>query len=137
MVGGACAGAPGFIDIAGSAAEGAYMSTAAWIDDPRKQVQEYVMKLQNKMNKPGYKPPYGGPRAYDTIFALKEIIESVGVTNKAGDLASDREKVRAGFAALKGWMGVAGEITMNEVGDGTGASAILKVIDGKYVNVKK
>ena len=35
MVGGACASAPGFIEIAGSAAEGAYMSTAAWLDDPR------------------------------------------------------------------------------------------------------
>ena len=137
MVGGACAGAPGFIKIAGSAAEGAYMSTAAWIDDPREKVQTYVKSLQKQMNKPGYKPPYGGPRAYDTIYALKDIMESVGVTNKSGDLASDREKVRAGFAALKGWMGVAGEITMNEVGDGTGASAILKVIDGKYVNVKK
>ena len=35
VVGGACAGAPGFIEIAGKAAEGAYMSTAAWVDDPR------------------------------------------------------------------------------------------------------
>ncbi len=41
LVGGACAGAPGFIDIAGKAAEGAYMSTAAWLDDPRPEVQAY------------------------------------------------------------------------------------------------
>ena len=137
MVGGACAGTSGFIKIAGSAAEGAYMSTAAWIDDPRKEVQAYVKKLQKKMNKPGYKPPYGGPRAYDNIYALKEIIENSGVTNKSGDLASDREKVRAGFAALNGWNGVAGAITMNEVGDGAGASAILKVVNGQYTNVAK
>jgi branched-chain amino acid transport system substrate-binding protein len=137
MVGGACAGAPGFIKIAGSAAEGAYMSTAAWIDDPREKVQTYVKSLQKQMNKPGYKPPYGGPRAYDTIYALKDVIESTGVTNKSGDLASDREKVRAGFAALRGWNGVAGEITMNEVGDGAGGTAILKVVNGEYVNISK
>src|ERR1700730_13843127 len=44
VVGGACASAPGFIEIAGKAAEGAYMSTAAWIDDPRPEVQAYVKK---------------------------------------------------------------------------------------------
>ena len=35
IIGGACAGAPGYIEIAGKAAEGTYMSTAAWADDPR------------------------------------------------------------------------------------------------------
>ena len=48
MVGGACASAPGFIEIAGKAAEGAYMSTAAWIDDPRPEVQAYVKKIVAK-----------------------------------------------------------------------------------------
>jgi hypothetical protein len=32
---------------------------------------------------------------------------------------------------------VAGEITMNEVRDGAGSSAILKVVNGKYVNMAK
>ena len=50
IVGGACAGAPGFIEIAGKAAEGAYMSTAAWIDDPRPEVQAYVKKIVAKLN---------------------------------------------------------------------------------------
>ena len=137
IVGGACAGAPGFVDIAGSAAEGAYMSTAAWIDDPRKEVQDYVKKLQKKMGKAGYKPPYGGPRAYDLIYALKHCMENFGVTNNSGDLASDRDKIRQCWKGMRGFPGVSGEITMDEVGDGTGSSAILKVIGGKYVNVKK
>ena len=50
IVGGACAGAPGFIEIAGKAAEGAYMSTAAWLDDPRPEVQAFVKKIIAKMN---------------------------------------------------------------------------------------
>ena len=135
FVGGACAGAPGFIQLGGKATEGSYMSTAAWIDDPRASVQAYVKKIQ-AANK-GKKPPYGGPRSYDSTYILKMIMEGQGVTNKSGDLEADRDRIRNGWAALKGYDGVSGETTMNEVGDGSGASAILKVVGGKYLNVKK
>ncbi len=135
IVGGACASAPGYIDIAGKAAEGTYMSTAAWIDDPRPEVQAYLKKVVVKLN--GAKPPYGGPRAYDIIYSYKYCFEKSGVTNKPADLDSDRDKIRVCLGGLKNFPGVAGEITMNEVRDGAGSSAILKVIDGKYVNVAK
>jgi branched-chain amino acid transport system substrate-binding protein len=135
VVGGACAGAPGFIDIAGKAAEGAYMSTAAWIDDPRPEVQAYLKKFLAKNN--GKAPPYGGPRAYDIIYSFKHCIEMSGVTNKSSDVDSDRDKIRGCLAGLKNFPGVAGEITMDEHGDGAGSSAILKVVNGKYVNVAK
>lgn len=135
FVGGACAGAPGFVQLGGKATEGSYMSTAAWIDDPREAVQAYVKKIK-AVNK-GKKPPYGGPRSYDSTYILKMIMEKQGVTNKSGDLEADRDRIRQGWAALKGYDGISGETTMNEVGDGSGASAILKVVDGKYVNVLK
>ena len=135
FVGGACSGSPGFIQLGGKATEGSYMSTAAWIDDPRASVQAYVKKIQ-AANK-GKKPPYGGPRSYDSTYILKMIMEGQGVTNKSGDLEADRDRIRQGWAALKGYDGISGETTMNEVGDGSGASAILKVVAGKYVNVKK
>jgi branched-chain amino acid transport system substrate-binding protein len=135
IVGGACAGAPGFIEIAGKAAEGAYMSTAAWLDDPRPAVQAYVKKILAK-NK-GQLPPYSGPRAYDIVYSYKHCFETSGVTNKPADLDSDRDKIRGCLAGLKNFPGVAGEITMNEHRDGAGSSAILKVVKGKYVNVAK
>jgi branched-chain amino acid transport system substrate-binding protein len=135
FVGGACAGAPGFVQLGGSATEGSYMSTAAWIDDPRAKVQNFLKKVVAR-NK-GKKPPYSAPRGYDNIYVLKMIIEEGGVTNKSGDLSADRNWIRQGWANLKGYDGVSGETTMNDVGDGSGASAILKVIGGKYVNVKK
>jgi branched-chain amino acid transport system substrate-binding protein len=134
IIGGACAGAPGFIEIAGKAAEGAYMSTAAFIDDPRPEVQAYAKKIVAKI---GSKPPYSGPRAYDIIYSYKHCIEKSGVTNAPADLAADRDKMRDCLGGLKGFPGVAGEITMDEVRDGAGASAILKVINGQYVNVAK
>ena len=135
IVGGACAGAPGFIEIAGKAAEGAYMSTAAWLDDPRPEVQAYVKKILAKNN--SQLPPYSGPRAYDIVYSYKHCIETSGVTNKPADLDSDRDKIRGCLAGLKNFPGVAGEITMNEHRDGAGSSAILKVVNGKYVNVAK
>jgi len=135
LIGGACASAPGFIEIAGNAAEGAYMSTAAWIDDPRPEVQAYLKKVMAKLG--GHKPPYSGPRAYDIIYAYKSCIEKSGVTNQPADLDSDRDKIRDCLSGLKHFPGVAGEITYNEVRDGAGASAILKVVNGKYVNVAK
>jgi branched-chain amino acid transport system substrate-binding protein len=135
FVGGACASAPGFIEIAGKAAEGTYMSTAAWIDDPRPEVQAYVKKVVERLG--GNKPPYSGPRAYDIIYSYKYCIENSGVTNNPADLDSDRDKMRECLAGLKHFPGVAGEITMDENRDGAGASAILKVVNGKYVNVAK
>ena len=132
MIGGACAGAPGFIEIAGKAAEGAYMSTAAFIDDPRPEVQAYAKKIIAKI---GAKPPYSGPRAYDIIYSYKYCIEKSGVTNKPAELEADRDRMRECLGGLKGFPGVAGEITMDSVRDGAGASAILKVVNGQYVNV--
>lgn len=135
IIGGACAGAPGFIEIAGKAAEGAYMSTAAWLDDPRPEVQDYVKKITAKMG--GRQPPYSGPRAYDIIYSYKYCIEKSGVTNKPEELDADRNRIRECLAGMKHFPGVAGEITYNEVRDGAGSSAILKVVNGKYVNVAK
>ena len=135
IVGGACAGAPGFIEIAGKAAEGAYMSTAAWLEDPRPEVQAYVKKILAKNN--NQPPPYSGPRAYDIIYAYKHCIETSGVTNNPSDLDADRDRIRDCLAGLKHFPGVAGEITMDEHRDGAGSSAILKVVNGKYVNVAK
>ncbi len=135
MVGGACASAQGFIDIAGPAAEGTYMSTAAWIDDPR---PEAVAFLKKYLAKSGNKAPnYGGPRAYDNIYVYKHCIETSGITNKPADLEADRNKFRECLAGIKHFPGVAGEVTFDEHRDGAGITAILKVVNGKYVNVLK
>ncbi len=133
VVGGACAGAPGFITIGGKASEGAYMSTAAWIGDPRSQVQDFVKKM--KAANGGKTFPYSGPRAYDSMYILKQVIEGYGVTNKSSDLKKDRERIRKGWAALKNFEGVSGTTSIDKVGDGGGGGRILKVIDGKYVDV--
>jgi branched-chain amino acid transport system substrate-binding protein len=135
IIGGACAGAPGYIEIAGKAAEGTYMSTAAWLDDPRPEVQAYVKKIKPKLH--GQLPPYSGPRSYDIVYSFKYCFEKAGITNKPADLDSDRDKIRECLGTLKDFPGVAGPITMDAVRDGTGITAILKVVNGKYVNIAR
>jgi branched-chain amino acid transport system substrate-binding protein len=133
IIGGACAGAPGYIEIAGKAAEGTYMSTAAWLDDPRPEVQAYVKKIRPRLN--GALPPYSGPRSYDVIYSFKYCFEKAGITNGPSDLDSDRDKIRQCLGTLKDFPGIAGPITMDENRDGTGITAVLKVVNGKYVNI--
>lgn len=135
IIGGACAGAPGYIEIGGKATEGTYMSTAAWLDDPRPEVQAYVKKIKPKLN--GQLPPYSGPRSYDIMYSFKYCFEKAGITNKPEDIDSDRDKIRECLGTLKDFPGVAGPITMDANRDGTGITAILKVVNGKYVNVFK
>ena len=135
IVGGACAGAQGFIDIAGKAAEGAYMASSAWLSNPRPDVQAYVKKVVPLLG--GHEPAYSGPRAYDNIASFKYCIENSGVTNKPDDLDSDRNKIRECLSGLKHFPGVAGEITFDENRDGEGSPTILKVVDGKYVSLAK
>src|SRR3954464_4531985 len=50
IIGGACAGAPGYIEIAGKAAEGTYMSTAVWLDDPRPEVQDLPSSIKRPLS---------------------------------------------------------------------------------------
>ncbi len=133
FIGGACAGAPGFISIGGKATEGAYMSTAAWIEDPREKVQSFVKKM--KARNGGKSFPYSAPRSYDNIYVLKDIMEKYGVTNKRSEVAADRDRIRKGWSELREFNGVAGVTTMNEVGDGAGGIRVLKVKGGQYVDV--
>lgn len=135
MVAGAASSTQGFIDIAGPAAEGTYMSTAAWIDDPRPAAASYLKKY--KAASGGKSPNYGGPRSYDNIYLFKHCIETSGVTNKPADLASDRDKIRQCLSNTKHFPGAAGDVSFDENGDGTGITAILKVENGKYVNILK
>jgi branched-chain amino acid transport system substrate-binding protein len=135
FLGGACAGAPGFIELGGDATEGSYMSTAAWVDDPRERVQTFKAKMLEKNG--GQAFPYSASRSYDNLYILKQIIEQSGVTNNKDDLEADRTKVQQGLSALRDYDGVSGSTGFNEVGDAAGGIRILKVVEGKYIDVSE
>jgi branched-chain amino acid transport system substrate-binding protein len=133
MLGGACNSTPGLIEIGGEAVEGYFGSTAAWIGgNPDPRMVKYLEKFQARS--PGGKaPPYGGPRSYDNIYIIKKIMEEEGVTNKPGDLAKDRDKIRQGWEKLKDFDGISGMTTMDKNGDGVGGVRTLVVEGGKFI----
>lgn len=133
FIGGACAGSPGYIELGGDATEGTYMSTAAWVDDPRDRVQAFKTKMHEKNG--GQAFPYSASRSYDNLYLLKQIMEQSGVTNDKSDVEADREKVKSGLGALRDYDGVSGSTGFNEDGDAAGGIRILKVVDGKYIDV--
>ena len=133
FIGGACTGAPALIELGGKATEGTYVSTAAWMDDPAAEIQEFVAKIKARNGNKGF--PYSAPRGYDSLMITANCMNDSGITNKKGDLASDREKIKKCWSNLKNYPGVSGATTMNEVGDGAGGNRVLKVIDGKYVDI--
>ena len=130
---GACTGSPEFATLVGGDGEGSIIGSAGWPDDPRPKNQEFLKKFMEKSG--GKKPNYGGMRAYDNVYIMKMIIENFGVTNKPGDLASDREKIRKGWADLKNYDGITGHTTMDAVGDGAGAATVLEVKNGAFVRI--
>ncbi len=133
MLGGACNSTPGLIEIGGPAVEGYYGSTAAWIGgNPDPRMVKYLEKF--KARSPGGKaPPYGGPRSYDNVYIIKKIMEEQGVTNKPGDLAKDRDRIRMGWEQLKNFNGISGMTTMDKNGDGVGGVRTLVVESGKFM----
>jgi branched-chain amino acid transport system substrate-binding protein len=132
LLGGACNTTPGLIEIGGKAVEGYYGSTAAWVQgNPDARVIKFVNEFK-KRSPAGKDPTYGGLRAYDTMYIIKKLIEEQGVTNKPEDLEADREKIRDGWAKLQNFPGIAGETTMDKVGDGVGGVKTLAVEGGKF-----
>jgi branched-chain amino acid transport system substrate-binding protein len=133
LLGGACNTTPGLIEIGGSAVEGYYGSTAAWVQgNPDPRVIKFVNEFK-KRSPAGKDPTYGGLRSYDNMYIIKKVIEEQGVTNKPGDLEKDREKIRNGWAKLKDFPGISGETTMDKFGDGIGGVKTLAVEGGKFV----
>ncbi|MCZ6549055.1 MAG: ABC transporter substrate-binding protein [Deltaproteobacteria bacterium] len=133
MLGGACNSSPGLIEIGGAAVEGYYGSTAAWIGgNPDPRMVKFLDKYK-KRSPGGKEPPYGGPRSYDNIYIIKKIMEEEGVTNRPADLENDREKIRRGWAKLKGYSGIAGVTSMDKNGDGIGGVMTMAVEGGKFM----
>ncbi|MBI3091241.1 MAG: ABC transporter substrate-binding protein [Candidatus Tectomicrobia bacterium] len=124
-----------FINLGGKAAEGVWAAATFWDANPNPKTKAFVEKFMKR--DPQKNPPHAvAAGTYDSTSILKMIIEQRGVTNRPEDLASDREKIRQGWAALKNYAGVMGLTSINEVGDGLKESYTIKVKDGKWVRVE-
>ena len=69
---------------------------------------------------------------YDAIYFIKYAIEKMGVTNKPGDLAQDREKIMKGLSNLKDFRGIVGPVAFNAAGDADKPVFVAEMKDGRW-----
>jgi branched-chain amino acid transport system substrate-binding protein len=80
-----------YLQSGGKAVEGAITSAQFWVDDQTPAVQAMIKSFEKRS---GHEAALHEAFAYDAVLTLAKAIETGGVTNKPGDLAKDRAKIR-------------------------------------------
>ncbi len=99
---------------------------------PEKFVAEFVKRAKAK----GFEPPEPimyDSNVYESIHFLKYVIEKTGVTNKAEDLAKDREKVMKGLSTIKDFKGIVGPVAFNASGDADKPIFVAEIKGGQWL----
>jgi len=122
-----------YLDAAGAAAEGTYVSTGVG-DLNAEAAADFDAKYEAKF---GHAPD--GPyhyHAYDAIMMIATAIESVAEVQADGSLVIDREALIAAIRATADFPGITGTLTCTAIGDcSAGGIAIFQVQDGAFVQV--
>lgn len=123
----------------GKAAEGVYTSSEFYYWMPKPSVQKFTKEYIKRAKNKGFDPPQPlqfDVNVYDSIYMLAHVMKERGITNKPGDLARDRELIMKGLTDLKGFPGLASEISFNKkTGDATKIIYVVKAQGGEWVLV--
>jgi len=117
-----------FLQVGGDAVEGVVMN-AVW-DTEHPASKDFVANFRKAYN--GKDPTMVGAYAYDSIYLMKAMIESTGVTNDPAQLAQDWQKLRDGIEKAK-FNGVTGKTSFDASGDGVHTVFEAVVKGGKFV----
>lgn len=123
-----------YLEAAGAAAEGTYMSFVAGAE-----AEEANATFDAKyMDKFGVSPDDLGPfhgQSYDSVMVIATAIKAVAV--KDGDnLVIDREALLGAIRGVSGLVGLTGTLSCNEIGEcGAGGVQIFQVTGGEFVQV--
>jgi len=123
---------------AGKAADGVFTSSEFYYWMPKEKVQKFTKEFVERAKKKGFDPPEPlqfDVNVYDAVYMLAHVMKKNGVTNKPQDLAKDRELIMKGLSELKGFPGLATEISFNEEGDAVREVYVVKAQDGQWVLV--
>jgi len=113
------------IPIGGAALEGDYFSTHYSPEDTSPAVQDFVKAFRAKYNKI---PDAMAALGYDSAMILADAMKRAGTTDGA--------KVRDALAAVKGFSGVTGKITMDADRNASKPAVILVIRDGQFKYVE-
>ena len=124
-----------YLQAAGAAAEGTYMSFVAGDAQAEKLTtftEAYVAKF-------GMEPSQLGPfhgQSYDSIQLIADASRRVAQTDDSGNLVIDREALIAAVRSTAGLAGITGTLTCDELGEcGAGGVQIFTVENGEFKQV--
>ncbi len=124
-----------YLDTAGSAAEGAFMSYVAGDTQADKLAafrEKYIAKF-------GIEPEKLGPfhaQSYDSVLLIVEAIKKVAQLDSAGNLVIDREALIKAIRETKDLAGITGTLTCNPIGEcGAGGVQVFTVENGQFKQV--
>ncbi len=124
-----------YLDAAGDAAEGTYMSTVAG-DTQQDKYEEFKAKYVAKF---GVEPEKLGPfhaQSYDSVILIAEAIKAVAQKDASGNLVIDREALVKAIRATKDLKGITGTLTCNPIGEcGAGGVQVFVVENGAFKQV--
>jgi len=124
-----------FLDEAGAAAEGAYVSFPAGDEDVRRN-EAFDAAYQEVY---GVAPDELGPvhaQSYDSVLVIAHAIEAVAEETEDGGLRIDREQLIDAMRATRNLRGLTGSITCDTIGEcGAGGVQVFQVQNGDWVQV--
>lgn len=124
-----------YLQAAGAAAEGTYMSFVAG-DAQADKLAEFTEKYVAKF---GVEPSQLGPfhgQSYDSVILIGEAIKRVAKLDDSGNLVIDREELIKAIRATEGLEGITGTLTCNEIGEcGAGGVQIFIVENGQFKQI--
>ncbi len=124
-----------FAEMGGKAVEGTVMPTTFVYDRPDPAVQKFSEQFKAKYE--DY-PDHAAAHAYDATNILAKVIREGSISNRPDSLASDRTKIRDGFASIKNYSGVSVPISYGpkatpEDRDGMRRIMLVQIRNGKFV----
>jgi len=124
---------PKFLEIAGPASERTMVVMPFWPENPDPRVASWVAEYKKRAQTT---PNNTDALMYDSLFIMKQCIETSGVTNKPADLARDRERIRECLENLDNFEGIGGRIRFNADGDAVLQPVVLQARGQRWVSLR-
>ena len=119
-----------YIKIGQKATEGTYSTSTLAFDSTTPEFKHFYKEYKKESG--DVDPHFTAAQAYENLLILAKVIESSGVSNNPKNLASDRDKIRAGLTKVKEFRGPTGIINVGAHQDVEKKSYILKVVNGHW-----
>ena len=126
---------PQYLDAAGAAAEGTYVSSFAGAESEEMNTEFDAKYLQKYGVAAGDLGPFHA-QSYDSVKLIAAAIMEVGTVDDSGNLVIDREALISAIRTADGFDGLTGMIKCDAMGEcGAGGVQVFQVTDGAFEQV--